>query len=357
MDKKVQAAVQAMDLHKSQRKAAAALGITRDQLRDLLGRAQAVDAQASAAVHESRRAKELSSIIEQQQELLERARKPRVPMRGAKPPRPQKGEFIRVIIPDSHGKHIEQAAAAAMLADMDELKPSEVVMLGDHIDCSGFLAQHHTLGHVAESEYSFEEDIGATNDFLDAIQARCSGQIHYLEGNHERRIESWIVTQTLRHKQDAKYLRKLFGVEKCLNFEARGIKHYRQSERYGGLSIPCTIKLGHCYFTHGTRTGPGAALKTLQDFSGNVVFGHTHTPSVASKRSVSDDNIYAWNPGCLTQLQPLWQHTQITNWGHGYAIQFVNGSGEFLHINVPILGGTSYLGPHLARLRQPRVSA
>jgi hypothetical protein len=53
--------------------------------------------------------------------------------------------------------------------------------------------------------------------------------------------------------------------------------------------------------------------------------------------------IGSWNPGCLCELQPLWQHTQPTNWTQGYALQLVRPSGAFLHLNVPVLHGETHL--------------
>jgi hypothetical protein len=60
---------------------------------------------------------------------------------------------------------------------------------------------------------------------------------------------------------------------------------------------------------------------------------------------VNIGDIRAWNPGCLCQLQPLWCHTRPTDWNHGYGVQSVLPSGEFLHINVPIIEGRSLLMP------------
>lgn len=287
--------------------------------------------------------KRLKSERDNLAKALETARKPRVKL-PVKYPKKQKGDYIRLAVPDTHGSKADRAALSAMLADAKVLKPREVVMLGDHADCGGFLAQHHTMGYVSETAYTFEDDAGAANQLLDDLQVRCpDADFHYLDGNHERRIEAWIVNQTLRNQADASYLRKMFSVESVLSLQKRGINHYQQGRFYHGLSIPATIKLGHCHFTHGSRAGVHAAMQTLSDFGGNVVYAHTHRADSASKRTVNDGLIYAWNPGCLCQLQPLWQHTQITGWSHGYGVQLVRSNGDFLHINVPIIDGQSYL--------------
>lgn len=246
------------------------------------------------------------------------------------------------------------SALGAFLADLRSIAPQvrEIIMLGDHLDCSGFLAEHHTLGYVAETVTSFEDDMHAANTLLDEIQSICpKAVIHYLEGNHERRIERWCVTKVLKEKNCTsgnrdfllrKYL-ETFATENVLHLEKRNIHYYKQAQFYMGMRIPATIRLGRCHFTHGSRTGRNPAAAMLADFGGNVVFGHVHRIDSASGRSVKEGEMGAWSPGCLCQLQPLWNHTQITGWSHGYGLQIVRTDGDFLHINVPIISGRSYL--------------
>lgn len=257
-----------------------------------------------------------------------------------------RGAYFRVIVPDTHGCYADEAALAAFLSDLEALAPRvrEIVLLGDHLDCGGFLAMHHTIGYVAEAAYTFEADVIATNTLLDRVQGLCpKAAIHYLEGNHERRIERWCVTQTLSHARDAEYLRKMFSPASVLHLEKRNISYYRQAEFHGDLPVPGTLRLGRCYFTHGTRCGSNAAREMLADFGANVVFGHTHTASSASARPVKSGEIGAWCPGGLCRLQPLWNHTRPTKWNHGYAVQLVRRDGDFMYVHVPIISGRSYL--------------
>lgn len=294
---------------------------------------------------------QLEKMIERQAQQLEAARAPKFQLPvGGVPGKSGNGAFCRVIIPDSHGCFIDPGACVAFLHDLRLINPVEVIMLGDHLDCGGFLAQHQTLGFVAESDYSYAEDVSACNQFLDQIQGSApKAQIDYLEGNHEARIEKWIVTQTLRNKKDAELLHQLFGVESSLGLIKRGIQHYKQGKFYDDLPIPATIRRGHCHFTHGTYTSKSAAAAHLSKYGGNVVFGHTHRADSATARTVKAGVIGAWNPGCLCQLQRLWNHTALTDWSHGYGLQVVQGD-DFLHINVPIINGHSYLQPLAATL-------
>ena len=261
-------------------------------------------------------------------------------------PRHREGnDVIRVIIPDTHGAKVASTAVSAMLADIKALDPEEVILLGDHVDCGGHLAQHQVMGYVAETAYSYEDDIAAANAFLDSLRlAAPAARIEYLEGNHERRVETWCVTQTLRYAKDAEGLRRLYAPEFRLGLEKRGIAYYRQGVFYDSLPIPGVIKRGLCYFFHGFSTARDATAKTIEKIAGNCVFGHTHRAQSDIQRKIGAGVIGAWNPGCLCELQPLWQHTAPTDWTHGYAVQLVSPNGEFLHLNIPIIEGKSLFG-------------
>lgn len=253
--------------------------------------------------------------------------------------------MIRVIIPDSHGSMIDKRARDAFLNDLQRLDPSEIVMLGDHVDAGGLYSKHSRQAKE-DLEYSYCEDLDAANDFIDEIQKRApSAAIHYIEGNHEYHIERWAV-ENLAHKKDVETFIKDNGPAAKLRLEERGIRYYRRMGFYHGLSIPNSIRLGKCYFTHGIGHNKYATAKHVESFGANVVHGHTHRAQEYKKRTVDRDSIAAWCPGTLAKLQPTYRHTEPTDWSHGYGLQFVNRkSGRFLHINVAIISGESLLLP------------
>jgi len=264
-----------------------------------------------------------------------------------------KVEKLRVIFGDTHGSMIDRKSANSFLADVKILNPDEIIMLGDHVDCGGFLAQHHVMGYVAQTDYSYEEDIKCANEFLDALQKVApNASIDYIEGNHERRVETWCVTQTLRHAKDAEHLRRAFAPEYMLKLKERGINYYRQSEFYDDCRVPGMIKRGKCFFWHGVSTAKHAGSANLTQISGNVVFGHVHRIQAEVSRPVATGEIAAWCPGCLCNMQPLWQHTNPTSWTQGFAIQTVAKDGTFLHQNVQIIDHKSLLGSLMEKISQ-----
>lgn len=244
----------------------------------------------------------------------------------------------RLIIPDSHGEHIDLNARDAMLADAKALAPDEIVLLGDHLDAGGTFNSHQRT-YTNEYTESYQADVNATNEFLDLLQAACPNakEIHYLEGNHEQHVERWAARNFANHRDAEMFLDKM-GPAAALHLKDRGIHYYRRSIFYQGLAIPGCIQLGKCFFVHGISHAKHADSVHLQRFGASVVFGHIHRSMGRVERTVTSGGHGAWCPGTLAKLQPLYKHTAPSDWSHGYAVQEVLKSGHFHHTNVPIFG-------------------
>lgn len=291
--------------------------------------------------------KQLHETLDQ----LESARKVRglvIPERTKKQTPPT---FARLIIADTHGSHVDNSAIGALLHDIQDIDIRETVMLGDHLECGGWLAGSHTLGYVAEiDECSYEDDIACTNDLLDKLQDNGS-KIIYVEGNHEHRIERWIVDAVRGHKRNAEYLKRQIAPEHVLRLKDRGIQ-YVPMDSQNDMSDRGIIKLGKSYFTHGFSTAKHAAGKTLERYAGCVFYGHTHRADFQSTRLVNVGLVSAWCPGCLCKLSPRWHHNDPTTWSHGYILQIVDSkTGEFQVIPVPIHNGKSYMQSFLRAVK------
>lgn len=256
----------------------------------------------------------------------------------------------RLIFPDFHGNHHDPDAVGAMLTDIDAVAPDEAIGLGDLLECGGWLAQQHTLGYVAEvNQMSYESDVAAANEFLNKLQAKIP-KVELLEGNHESRIEKWLVTATLRHGGDAEYLRRMIGPEAVLGLEKRGIPYHKFHEHHDGLPVPGVIKRGELHLTHGFSTAKHAAWQHVLATGAPVAYGHTHRADYSVNRTVAHGMAAAWCPGTLSRLQPLWQHNTPTNWTHGYLLQFIAPDDRFQMIHVPIENGRSYLASVMGTL-------
>lgn len=259
---------------------------------------------------------------------------------AAKRPKAAK-HLTRVIIPDSHGAHIDPVARDAFLADLKMLRPEQIVMLGDHLDCGGTFNAHQ-VSCTNELVESYEDDVVQANAFLDAIRAYApDARIHYIEGNHEAHVERWCA-RNVKRREDADSLIEHWGPAARLHLKAREITYYRSKDFHMGLTVRGSIQLGKCFFTHGVSHSKHADDAHLAAFNSNVVFGHVHRVLEVRSRTVTSSGHGAWSPGTLALLQPLYRHTEPTTWCSGYGIQFCSAaSGRFAMWNVPIFADGS----------------
>ncbi len=264
-----------------------------------------------------------------------------------------KEEQVRMSAGDVHGMMMDRPAVEAFLRDIRIFKPNVIVLGGDIIECGGWLAKHQPIGFVATCDYSYQEDIQAAAWFLDELQkAAPDAEIHYLEGNHEDRVERWCVDQTMAHGRDAEFLRKAFSPYSLLRLEERGIPYYRRTEIYGSGLPRGWIQLGKMFFTHELgANSKNAARDAVQKTAGNVTFFHTHREDTATIVYPGIGICKAFNPGCLSQMQPIWKHSDPTSWSQGYAIDFIAKSGNFQRVHVPIWKGESLAGAMVERFK------
>jgi hypothetical protein len=299
------------------------------------------DCQPSAAMRPN---KLLTENLKLKSEV-ERLRKARdlswIPKKITK--RDTKEDRVRVFMMDTHSSLSDKDAVSAFISDMRMLQPDHIVNIGDLIECGGFLAQHHTWGYVAQSAYSYEEDIEIGNRILDELQKACPrSKIEMLEGNHENRIEKWCVTQKMAHQRDMEGLRRRNAPEFLLNLAQRGIPYYRMGTFYDDMPIPGTILRDKVAVTH--NPGFSDARRTLAQFGMSVVHGHDHQSHQLVRSNVKDGDIFVGSFGCLAQKQMLWHHTRPTGHVHGYGLMEITRSGKFMISSAPIINGVSYLG-------------
>lgn len=261
------------------------------------------------------------------------------------PPKQQRGGFLRVIAGDLHGQHMDPAAFAAFVRDVASIKPAEIVLLGDWIDCAGWLSEHPTL-HMPETTGSFADDVAAGNQTLDAIQHAAPGsRVYYLEGNHEWRVIKTILKMTRGHKTDAIWLMNLIGLKRLLNLDERRITFVRHDEMMPGVKVRGTLRLGDWYFTHGAfrRGGANAVRGNLGALKRNFCQGHVHRRTHVTQQSADQQEIHGHCFGCLCQFQPYYMENATTDWAHGYGLQMVNKDGTATTWSVPIEDGVSGL--------------
>lgn len=255
-----------------------------------------------------------------------------------------KGSFVRVAFGDTHGCSLDQSAWAAFLQDVEFLKPKEIIHGGDILDCDGWLASHHTTNYVAQTSYSYADEVVAGNLMLDQLQTIApTAQIDLIEGNHDLRVETWCLTNAQKHAADAQFLIDKVSPRKVLNVDKRGLNWFSRGDCHHGAAAGGTIKRGNVWFTHPSTSSKHSAAKMVESFSANVVYFHTHRRDNFTKTDIYGSEWSAWCPGCMCIKRKYWHHTSLFGHTQGYHVQLVQADGSFLGINVPIIDGKSYL--------------
>ena len=309
---------------------------------------------AQARVNELKR--EVAALRKDREQLLEEytdiqnARD--VPKAPTKPRKKVAADRVRVSFGDMHGMRMDRKAVDAVLRDLRVIDPDEIVLGGDMAECGGWLAKHQPIGFISLLDYSYQEDVQAVNWGLDAVQkAAPHATIDYLEGQHENRVERWIVDQVTSNARDAEFLRQLASLNTLLHLEKRGIKYYRRSEIYVEGLPRGWMKKDKMHFTHEQGTSQNAARVAVSNTAGNVTYFHTHRRDTATRVFPGVGVCAASNPGCLCTMQPVWQNSNITDWSQGYQIEFISKGGNFCVVHIPIWRGDSLAEAMIERFK------
>lgn len=251
--------------------------------------------------------------------------------------------FLRVMFGDLHGSDQDIGARDALIHDLEILKPDEIVILGDWLNCGGVFSRWQRV-HVSEYSYSYGNDVLAGNDTLDKITAVCpNARCIFLKGNHEARIDKW-AARSFSDRDMAETAVQAFGVHTALHLEKRGIEWYENDVCYDGLYQPGIVRLDRCGVAHGYAGGKHPTQKHLLSAGMSIVHGHNHREQSYSVRTAREPKIEAWCPGCLCILQQYYEHERPTDHTHGYHLQFVkHKTGWFSGNNIAIIGGVSLL--------------
>jgi hypothetical protein len=245
-------------------------------------------------------------------------------------------------------------AVAALLADLELLRPKRIIQIGDLINADGIWTTHQR-SYIAEMDYSYKADTDVAGWFLDEVDKRCPGALSDIfEGNHECRIGKTLARMAWP-ACDAKMAADLLSPNAVLKFKERGINYVRMDQFYDGLSTRGMRRFGDLHVVHGFSFARNADQIHLSKVNGYVVHGHTHRIMSEGSRNVVNGNIGAWSIGTLSELQPLYRHTDPSTWRHGYWLRFIEPNGTWLPFQVEIRNGVSLLKQFLDCVRPTRV--
>lgn len=254
------------------------------------------------------------------------------------------------VFPDIHFPDQDEVALELALKAHEILNPEYSLFLGDVLDCGLFSS--HAKKTISEAQgYDFKEmEIDPCNAMLDRVQANTKKFTHYLEGNHEQRIERWAVNngrvgESLYHLISPR--QTLWKNPKRTNFK---ITPYDVpvGNRMGYVQVvkpSPRMKSGGLVAVHGWSFAKHAARVHLElSRSQSVIHGHTHRMQLdVSRDPWTGAPIKAMSPGTLAKLQPVYAHGgRPSEWSHGFALIYV-GRNTWTEYLINIVNGSCVL--------------
>jgi predicted phosphodiesterase len=198
----------------------------------------------------------------------------------------------------SHGIYADPLAIEAVLKFRKNFKPHEVIHLGDFCDLSAFMSSAKN----GEGD-PIRPDVEQGTNFLEDLQAT-----QILCGNHEARL--WKMKKSSNQKD-------VEAAESTIDaITVTALKLHANFIPYDGIWQK--IQLGNFIFTHGTVYNENAA-RDMAEMYGNVIFAHTHKPSLQNGRRI--DPVVGISVGTLTKRGAMeYANTRRSTlaWGQGF---------------------------------------
>lgn len=219
---------------------------------------------------------------------------------------------ITVDLPDMHFPFHSVGGLRTCLQAIKHLRPRQVVLGGDLVDCSHF--SRHPKQCTAETKHAYLADaIEPLRSYLREIR-RWTGRLVWIMGNHDAWVERWLaqalpdsvaddlgtlITPTALLKDE---------VDEIIPYMAQGIPHYEIAP--------------NLWSVHGWAHSRYAAARHLDMArTRSVVFHHTHrAQSFVTRVPESNEVLQAWSAGGLAIPQQFYHHGAPSDHVLGFSV-------------------------------------
>ncbi len=236
-------------------------------------------------------------------------------------------------IPDTHVPYHDAKAFRLMLRAAKSAGIKNVVILGDFIDC--FSVSSHPKPPDRVLDLAVELD--STRELLGEVEQVITGQRIYVAGNHEDRLQRYLVDR-------APALFNTVKIDRLLGLADRGWKYVPYKDH---------TSIGKLYITHDAgKAGKHAHHDALAAFQGNVIIGHTHRIGYAvegnAKGKPHVGAMLGWL-GDVNAVDYMYRIRAKRDWAHGFGIIYKEPNGCVHVTPVPIVNGTVVVEGKLIR--------
>jgi hypothetical protein len=203
-----------------------------------------------------------------------------------------------------------------MLNILPQVHAKEIVFLGDFFDVYS-LSRYRK--NPRKAYQLFDLEVKPCIELMHQIVAtsKCK-RVTFLEGNHERRILTYIQDKCPAF---INYLKPtdILGIDPSWRYVPYG---------QGGFH-----RIGDLLITHGTLTSKHVCFNMIQKYHSNVLFGHTHRVQVYTTRTWDGQVLRAYNIGWLGDFKRAGDYIDdVPDWCHAFAIGWFYRGGHTIQI-------------------------
>ncbi len=238
-----------------------------------------------------------------------------------------------IAVPDIQAPQHDPTAVTTALRIIKGEKPDEIVHIGDLIAFDSI--SRFPKRDREEARLTADKEIAVANKILDRFDKATDGRakVVYLEGNHERRLETFIIQNALALGEGFRGL----TIQEQLHIDERGYKYVKTHEQ------PYVV--GELGFIHGWYCNLYHAAKHVRQGGRNLIYGHTHDHQTYTGAHLDhQEPRMAMSIGCLCDFRQAYLESRPSNWIHGVAIIYVDeATGLFWPHFVPIINGVAVI--------------
>jgi predicted phosphodiesterase len=229
---------------------------------------------------------------------------------------------VGLIIPDLHVPYHDKRAWGLVLKAGKLVKPDFIVVLGDFLDC--YTVSSHRKD--PRRRLTLQDELDAANAELDKLDALGAKSRHFVQGNHEHRLERYLMD----------HAPEVFGM-------ARPDRLLRMADR-GWSYTPYgrSLRIGRMNYTHDVdgKAGPNAHAQSLQAFGGNVCQGHTHRLATCYAGNLKNETHTGVSLGWLGDANAADYKSYVKakkDWTLGFGLALMEPNGNTHLQAVPII--------------------
>jgi predicted phosphodiesterase len=219
-----------------------------------------------------------------------------------------------IIVPDIHVPYHSAKSVKMVTALIKELKPDGLVQLGDFVDNFQLSKYSKDPGRRNLIADDIEDFKGILNEW--ARHLKTGAHVHLLEGNHEKRLKTYIADKCRELHGLVPDWPTLLGLE-LRNKAGRHKWHWHPYERWNSCQI------GDVVLHHGFYYNEHCAAKALAKYKCNFIFGHTHR-----LQYVSDGTHYACTLGHISNEKETAHNPTPTGWQETLGLLHVDRLGR-----------------------------